>query len=221
MKVKQNEVYETKNYGQIKIININSWNDIDVEFISTGYKTKTSSSSILNGCVRDRMLPSVHGVGYLGDGPYKACTGKNKKMTEAYGYWSRMLRRCYDESSLIKSPTYKGCTVCEEWHNFQNFAKWHYENHPQDGKKYELDKDLSCYGMRGKLYSPATCIYVTKQINNEEANAKVYKFKNPSGDIVQIYNLKKFSRENGLHSGHMVSVHGGSRKSHKGWTAAL
>lgn len=74
--------------------------------------------------------------------------------------WSNMLRRCYCPESHKKHPTYKECTVSDEWLNFQNFAEWYYANYVED---YELDKDLKF--QNNKVYSDSNCIYVPKNVN--------------------------------------------------------
>ena len=33
-----------------------------------------------------------------------------------YSRWKGMLVRCYSSNHKNKQPSYKGCTVCEEWH---------------------------------------------------------------------------------------------------------
>ena len=75
-----------------------------------------------------------------------------------------MLTRCYDEKYQEKYPTYNGCTVCEEWLNFQNFAKWYDENsYEVNNEKMNLDKDILV--KHNKIYSPDTCIFVPQAIN--------------------------------------------------------
>lgn len=32
-----------------------------------------------------------------------------------YHLWYDMLKRCYCEKYKLKYPTYRGCTVCQEW----------------------------------------------------------------------------------------------------------
>ena len=104
------------------------------------------------------------GVGYMGDGKYKS-KDENKKKTKAYNTWSHMLQRCYDAYYLNEHPTYIDCYVCEEWHNFQNFAKWFYENYYEcNDEQMQLDKDILIKG--NKIYSPNTCILVPKRINS-------------------------------------------------------
>ena len=102
------------------------------------------------------------GVGYLGEGKYKV--SENGKKTKCYKTWHDMLKRCYDEKFHKRELTYKNCKVCDEWLNFQNFAKWYYENYYEiEGERTELDKDILVKG--NKIYSPETCVFVSHKIN--------------------------------------------------------
>lgn len=58
----------------------------------------------------------------------------------------------------------------------------------------------------------------TKQSNVEEAHSIHYWFTDPTGVVVEIYNLSKFCRENKLNRGNMLRVLNGERNHHKGWT---
>jgi len=101
-----------------------------------------------------------------------ACTGIGKYkpldngiITIQYNTWNSMLHRCYDAKYHLRQPTYIGCTVCEEWLNFQTFGKWYDENcYNIDGKHAHLDKDILIRG--NKIYSPSTCVFVPQNINN-------------------------------------------------------
>lgn len=77
-----------------------------------------------------------------------------------YRAWASMLKRCYSEKQLQRNPTYKDCTVCDEWLTFSNFKAW---MEKQDWQGKELDKDLLFEG--NKIYSPDTCIFVSHQLN--------------------------------------------------------
>ena len=100
----------------------------------------------------------IYGIGFIGVGNYKS---RNKTgHTKAYNAWAAMLQRCYDSKLHLRNPTYKECSVIEEWYNFQNFAGW-FEKNYIDG--YQLDKDLLIKG--NKIYSPETCCFVPKEIN--------------------------------------------------------
>ena len=76
-----------------------------------------------------------------------------------------MLHRCYDEKLQEKYyTTYINCSVCTEWHNFQNFAQWYEENYYEvEGERMCLDKDILVKG--NKTYSPETCVFVPNNIN--------------------------------------------------------
>lgn len=100
---------------------------------------------------------SCYGVGFIGQGVY------NTKCA-AYQKWVRMLQRCYDLCYQETNPAYKGCIVCEEWHNFQNFAKWFYSQPNHQSKNFQLDKDLTLIG--NKTYCPEYCSLVPKEINS-------------------------------------------------------
>lgn len=105
----------------------------------------------------------LHGVGYVGIGKYKSRVGK--KFSRQYNIWQHMIRRGYSEKYHEKYPTYKDVTVCDEWLNFQNFAKWYDENYYEIGEeRVELDKDILFKG--NKIYSPNTCVFVPRAINS-------------------------------------------------------
>ena len=123
-----------------------------------GYKTTTNITVIKKGNIKNPYHKSVFGVGYFGVGDYK---GGNEK---CYRTWYNIFIRCYSEDYKIKRPTYKDATVCEEWHNFQNFAKWFEENYYEVGdEEMHLDKDILVKG--NKVYSPETCVFVPQKIN--------------------------------------------------------
>ncbi len=79
--------------------------------------------------------------------------------------WKLVLWRCYDKNFHAKQKSYSDKTVCEEWHNFQNFAEWYEENwKPWMDKTWQLDKDILIKG--NKIYSPKTCCFVPHEINS-------------------------------------------------------
>lgn len=78
-----------------------------------------------------------------------------------YRVWINMLERCYSEKFHERQPTYKGCSVSEEWLRFSNFKSW---MEAQDFEGKQLDKDLLFEGNR--VYSDKTCVFVSSAINN-------------------------------------------------------
>lgn len=212
------KIYESNNSGKFKVISYINARKVEVEFIDTGYRRFSEAKDIKNGEVKDRLAPSVLGIGYLGDGEYKS--GVSSKINKAYYVWRGMLQRCYCPKSLVKNPTYKGCEVDKEWHNFQVFAEWFSNTYPCDNKSYELDKDILSGSRVGKLYSEITCKWVPSQENSEYSQAMTFSFIGPGGKRVEVFNLTKFCRDNGLSQGCMSNVNKGVAKSHKGWTKA-
>ena len=77
-----------------------------------------------------------------------------------YQAWRNMLDRCYSNKLQEQQPTYKGCSVTDEWLTFSNFKNW---MEKQDFVDKQLDKDLLFEG--NKVYSPETCVFVTKSVN--------------------------------------------------------
>ena len=78
-----------------------------------------------------------------------------------YRIWRGMLKRCYSAKFQDTRPTYKGCSVSEEWWRFSNFKRW---MEKRDWEGMQLDKDILFSG--NKVYSAETCVFVTKAVNN-------------------------------------------------------
>lgn len=171
---------------------------------------------LAKGIVKNRNHKSIYGVGYVGFGQHK--TKISGVRTLAYSKWFGMMTRCYDSKYHDKKPTYRDCSVCEQWHNFQNFADWFYMNYPGGDEIYHLDKDKLINGNR--VYSPLACSFISAQENSEVSLSKSFSFISPNGCLINLYNLQKFCRDNNLQVSHMHSVSTGKRKTHKGWTKA-
>lgn len=150
--------------SNIVIVEYRKSKDIDVYFPEYNWITKgTQYINFKNGNVKCPYERRVYGIGYLGEGKYKS--SKNGKPTKVYGVWNNMLERCYDKKYQQKHPTYKGCKVCDEWLNFQNFAKWFENNYYEiENERMHLDKDILV--KHNKIYSPDTCIYVPQTVNS-------------------------------------------------------
>ena len=153
-----NEGYE------MKIIEYNGVRNIVVEF-QDEYKTKVTTryQHFKDGNVKNPFHKTLYGVGYYGVGKYKS--RDNNQESIIYKYWRSMMNRCYNPYYINKELSYIDCYVCEEWHNFQNFAEWFDENYYEcNDEKMNLDKDILYKG--NKIYSPETCIFVPQRINS-------------------------------------------------------
>jgi hypothetical protein len=115
------KTYHSKSYGDFVLLESTNYHNNKIKFVQTGYERIARKDKILSGAVKDPMLPTIEGVGYLGSGEHKAW--ENNADTPVYLCWVSMIRRCYSKRVQRLQPTYIGCTVTPEWHNFQNFAK--------------------------------------------------------------------------------------------------
>ena len=109
-----------------------------------------------------RPRKPLYGVG-VNDAHYATQPMVNgvKLMDPAYSSWATMLKRAYNRKYQVTHPTYSDVTVCREWHSFSTFRAWWLDNH-RDG--LNLDKDLLVVGNRE--YSPWSCLYVPRWLNN-------------------------------------------------------
>ena len=155
--------YLTNSSGKCFVIGYKNNRSVVVAFYEPFYITTCELGDLKKGKVKNHLKPSLYGVGYVGVGDYSS---NNKR---AFGLWVSMLKRGYSEDFKSLCPTYKDVTVCDEWLNFQNFAAWCYsqnffEAKDDKGGSYHLDKDGVVRG--SKIYSPETCSFVPREINN-------------------------------------------------------
>ena len=152
------------NFGsKMVVVRDNGCYDVDIYFPKYNWTYKKATrQSFRKGEIKCPYERRYYDVGYIGEGEYKAT--ENKKFTRHFNTWHNMIKRCYDDNVKKKYTTYIGCSVCEEWHNFQNFAKWYDENYYEvQEEKMCLDKDILVKG--NKIYSPSTCIFAPQRIN--------------------------------------------------------
>lgn len=103
----------------------------------------------------------THGIGFNSGDKYKATI--DGKITKSYSTWRSMLQRAYYQKYQVRKPTYIGCSVADEWLDYQKFAEW-FSNHEYSNYNYHLDKDLLLPG--NKIYAPDRCAFVPRQLNN-------------------------------------------------------
>lgn len=162
------KVFTTNTGGDCVVLEYESCRNVKVKFLDEyGYTTNTTSRVLRIGKLFNPFAPSVCDIGFIGVGEYTS--HKDGKKTGAYQDWVGMFYRSYSDDFHAKQPTYKGCEVCGEWHNFQNFAKWR-DSVLRFEEGFQLDKDLLSKG--NKLYGPETCVYVPSQINSILSNSK-------------------------------------------------
>jgi len=189
------ETYISNEGYKLTIVGSGTRNHYCVVDIAGRYTVEAQYHKVKDGGIKNVYHRAVYGVGYLGLGDYSP--KGNKVHRQIYDLWNKMLERVYSPSKLEKCPSYKGTTVCKEWHNFQVFAKWFEENHVEG---WQLDKDLLSKGT--KIYSPETCVFIPRELNTFMTNVKV---DNTSG-----YTGVSYSKPNGKWVAN-ISI-GGKRK---------
>lgn len=176
-KVQEGQRYMTNNYGELIVKDYRKWNDVEVEFVNTGHRIVTRIGEIKSGNVRDRSIPTIEGVGVIGE----ASVRLDGKLRKDYHVWTNMLHRCYSVKLRSKTPTYEGCTVSDNFKHYTYFQKWYNEQIGCDNDWF-LDKDILVRG--NKLYSEDVCMLVPREINNLFTKRQNHRGKYPIGVTV-------------------------------------
>lgn len=128
-----------------------------------------SSPKIRTGNWVNPNKPTIYGVGFIGQGEFRAAY-KNIP-SKAYSRWSGILDRCYNkESNNYHLYGGAGVFVGESWHNFQNFARWFYDNCPEHTKAKDIVVDKDLLSGNVKYYSEKTCCLLPVKLNVMLAN---------------------------------------------------
>ena len=159
-KIRVGDIFDTLNYGRLIVTEYKDSYNLKVKFMETGYETFTKANALRKGKIKDRLLPSVYGVGIIGD----SVTKVNGKTLKEYILWKSMLCRCYDVKYSNKYPTYQNSEVSDSFKYFPYFKEWCKKQIGCDQQGWHLDKDILVKG--NKLYSEDTCCFVPKEINN-------------------------------------------------------
>ena len=125
------------------------------------YMTVDTKQRMNNTRVSNRLLFGV-GINDLASDPVYVTNIKDSSRQiiwkcPYYNKWVKMIGRCYTD----ERPSYKDCTVSDEWHYFSNFKRW-MESCAWEGK--ELDKDILIPG--NKVYGKDACLFVSRELNS-------------------------------------------------------
>ena len=158
------KVFEMEDGDFVKIVEYRKSRSITVEFLKTGFTLNTNLDRVKEGKLKDRLKPSVHGVGIIGEHPIST----NQKHHKEYHIWEGMLDRCYNPVTQKKQPSYLDCKVSGQFLYYPNFKEWcnnqiGFGLKDDNGKAFALDKDILVKGNRE--YSPETCCFVPTEIN--------------------------------------------------------
>ena len=154
-------VCKSKSSGAFKVLKYNNNENVEIQFLNTGYETVVRLGNIRSGYVKDPYVPSVYGVGITGT---KYPSKVNGVKTKEYTLWCSMLKRCYSDSSKKEYPTYEDCEVSDKFKSYEYFYEWRINQIGFDNEGWHLDKDLLNKG--NKVYSESTCVFIPSEINS-------------------------------------------------------
>ena len=132
------KVCKSLNSGDFKVLKYNDKENVEIQFVKTGYEMAARLHNIRNGEVKDKYSPSVFGVGVLGN---KYPTKVNGIQTKEYVLWTHMLKRCYSDGFRKRYPTYTDCKVSDNFNSYEYFYECCNRQIGFNCDDYELDKD--------------------------------------------------------------------------------
>ena len=147
---------------------------VEAIFLNNGNKIYTSLSNLRHHNVKNPYLPSVCGIGKLGDLPYGLNLSEGLEGA-IYQTWLDILKRCTGRNSG-KGYRYNeyGISVSEPWTWYSVFREDvkslpGYIFKVNDISNYQLDKDYLCrkynIPLNRRIYSKETCIWVSRTDN--------------------------------------------------------
>ena len=154
------QVCKSKSSGDFKVLRYNDSKNVEIQFLTTGYRKVAEMKEVKTGSIKDPYSPSIYGVGILGT---KYPTMVNGVITKEYILWNHMLERCYSNTYQKKHPTYIGCEASENFKSFEYFYEWCHRQVGFGNEGWHLDKDLLTKG--DKVYSENTCVFLPQEIN--------------------------------------------------------
>lgn len=164
--IKVGDKFTMKSGRVCEVIEYLGANKIHVVF-EDGHSLWLRYGTLREGSFVHPLDRTVQKVGYIGFGQYSQSKDK-----VAYMKWTGVLERVYDNKFHKKKNggRYAGTLLDKDWHNFQNFTKWFYEQEYQKG--WQIDKDL----LSGEvtIYSANTCVLVPRNINMATIRNKGY-----------------------------------------------
>lgn len=127
-----------------------------------GHEMWTQADRIRKGGVRNPFEKRKDGLSFTG---YGYChTLPEEVRADIYKRWNSLVRRTLCPTFYVpnRRNSYEDVTLCEEWHNFQNFCRFCAENKYYH-RDFHLDKDLLVRG--NKIYSPEACCFLPQYLN--------------------------------------------------------
>lgn len=158
--LKVGEVFITNQSCECIVLEYRNFREVLIKFLDEHqHEMWVQAGNLRNGGIKNPFHKTFIGVGFIGVGEHRSRV--NGRVEKVYRVWSNILMRCYCPKEQNRMPTYKGCYVHKDWHNFQNFAAWYEGQYKEDG--WEVEKDILVKG--NKEYSAKFCRMVPQELN--------------------------------------------------------
>ncbi len=156
----EGQIVTSNKTGKYRVLSFEPEGKVKLRSLDCGNEVILHRSSASKGTISNKLFPTVFGKGSLGYGKYKSRNGTDEPKNKYYSVWEDMLARCYyPKTSRFSAYGGRGVTVCDEWLNLQNFAKWFEDNYIEG---FHLDKDILGDGMQ---YNPVVCRFIPQEVN--------------------------------------------------------
>ena len=211
------------NHGKVLVLKNINRDDVLVRFLRSGFEMVTTRLKVYRKEATDptstvptkspkprkkAVIQRKHlGGGVIGNG--KHSQRYRGKPSLAYRCWSRMLARCYSRAWDRDNPGFEGYSVRNDWLNFQNFAKWYYENAQINSPLHQI-----LIINKTRLFKPGTCKIVTKRKGERETKHKAI---SPYNKIVCFDDIEDFAFRYNLYVPGVEGLISGVYESFMGW----
>lgn len=175
------KIFKSNGYGDFLVLDYKSSRSVVIRFVKTQYQKACCLDQVRKGNVKDPYYPSIYDVGVVGEkypATYRNEVGKQVRLLE-YNTWYSMLNRCYSKKWTDKHPTYKGCSVSDNFKHYEYFYEWCNKQIGFNSEGWHLDKDLLIKG--NKVYSEDTCVFLPRELNTLLTKRDRVRGKNPIG----------------------------------------
>ena len=154
MDLKKGGVYKSNAYGDVEVIKRITGSTTLVKFKDSGGLAAFRNSDIRAGKVKDYTVPTLYKKGIVSN------IKLARDSPEAFGVWSQMIKRAYDEVWHKTNPTYVKVEVSADWLFFPRFKRWY--DKQLVGEGFILDKDIYT---KTKVYSARTAFMIPYSLN--------------------------------------------------------
>lgn len=164
-KMSVGDVFKSKNFGEVIVLDINGQN-ATFKFLDTGSTLTRRKSQVYEGDMKDPLGKTCYGKGCIGVKQFNL-SGSVRGI--GYSMWQGMLQRCFDEKFKNRHTSYRDTTIDDRFLDFSYFMDWAEQQKgfmckDEKGRYFQLDKDLLVSGNNN--YSPETCCFVPREVNN-------------------------------------------------------